>query len=176
VLTSSEISLLAGVPSPPGITFEPQGTVGYWGGNAQFEVDADGSPDLSYLWYKDGFPLSWATNSTLILGNLDFSDAGDYSVVVTNNWGCVTSTPPAHLVVNPAGVSIGLYPFLTLQGTVGKSFGIQYTTTVSQTNSWITLTNFTLTQPIQVWIDTSVDASPAHDPKRFYRVVAIPSP
>ena len=161
-------------PHLPHIITPPHGTVGYWGGSVQFEVEAEGSPEPGYLWYKDGFPIQWATDSTLSLSNLDFSDAGNYTVVVSNGEGSVTSAPPALLVVNPAGVSIGLYPFLTIEGTVGKSFGIQYTTDVSQTNSWISLTNFTLTQPVQVWTDTSVDASPGHDPKRFYRVVAVP--
>jgi hypothetical protein len=176
VLTPVEVAGLAGANSPPIITAQPHGAVAYWGENVQFDVEADGYPEPSYLWYKDGFAIPWATNAAISLGNVDFSDAGNYTVVVSNSEGSVTSGPPALLVVNPAGVSIGLYPFLTIEGTAGKSFGIQYTIDVSQTNSWITLTNLTLSQPVQVWIDTGVDVSPGHDAKRFYRIVAIPSP
>ena len=86
---------------------------------------------------------------------------------------CVTSVP-ARLLVNPAGISLGLYPGVTVDAVVGKTYGIQYTTTVSQTNSWLTLTNFTLTQPVQLWIDTEADTTSGKHPKRFYRVVPVP--
>ena len=86
----------------------------------------------------------------------------------------LTRSAQALLVVNPAGVSLGLYPGLTVDGVVGRTYEIQYTTTVLDTNSWISLTNLTLTQPVQLWIDTSTDAMCGTHPKRFYRVVPAP--
>jgi hypothetical protein len=172
-LTTSEVGVLAQVPTAPQLTLQPKGTTGYWGGSAQFEADATGFPAPDFQWYKDGFPISWATNYNLVLQNLDFTDAGSYTVEVSNSQGRIMSDP-ALLVVNPAGVSIGLHPFLTVAGTVGKSFGIQYTTNVSQTSSWISITNLTLTQPVQEWVDTSIDVN--REPKRFYRLVTIPTP
>ena len=160
------------LPTAPVFTLQPQGTVGYWGASVEFDAEAFANPPPSYLWFKDGFPIGWATDSSLVLQDLQLTDGGNYWVVASNSQGSVTSNP-ALLIVNPAGVSIGLHPFLTVNGTVGKSFGVQYTTNVSDTNSWITLTNFTLTQPSIEWIDTNANAAPGNAP-RFYRVIAIP--
>jgi hypothetical protein len=168
--TNSSNAVLT-VHVPPLITAQPQGAIGYWGGTVQFGAGVDGTPPFSYQWYKEAFAISWGTNVTLTLTNLDFPDAGNYWVSVTNVCGS-TNSASALLVVNPAGVWLGMHPFLTITGTVGKTFGIEYSTQVSQTNPWTALTNFTLTQPVQEWIDTSVDA--VATPKRFYRVVPIP--
>jgi len=157
----------------PSITTQPTGQTAYWGKSATFQVRANGTLPLAYLWYVDGFPIEWATNASLALTNLDLAAGGDYWVEICNRVSCVTSAP-ARLVVNPAGISLGLYPGVTINGTLGKRYGIQYTTDVSQTNSWLTLTNFTLTQPVQLWVDTDADTTSGLHPKRFYRVVPVP--
>jgi hypothetical protein len=41
-------------------------------------------------------------------------------------------------------------------------------------NSWVTVTNFTLTAPVQLWIDTNVSASLAGTPGQFYLVLPAP--
>ncbi len=56
---------------------------------------------------------------------------------------------------------------------VGKTYGIQFTLDVSQTNSWTTITNLVLTEPVQVWLDVPVDTTLPANPKRFYRVVPV---
>jgi hypothetical protein len=116
---------------------------------------------------------SWATNSSLVLTNLEMSAGGDYWVDVCNSLGCVTSAS-ARLVVNPAGISLGLYPGVTVDGVVGRTYGIQYTTNVTVTNLWTTLINFTLIQSVHLWIDTEADTTSGKQPKRFYRVIPIP--
>jgi hypothetical protein len=160
------------VLSAPLILSQPASQVGYWGYGILFQVDAEGSLPLSYQWYIDGFPISWATNAILDFSDLELTDAGEFWVEVTNLYGSITSDS-ATLIVNPVGVSIGLHPFLTLNGKVGKTFGIQYTTNLSQTNSWIPLTTLTLTQPSMEWTDTNANAAPGN-PSRFYRVIAVP--
>jgi len=155
----------------PIIFSQPKGAIGYWGGNVNLHVGVDGTAPFSYQWYKEAFPISWGTNATLTLTNLDFSDAGNYWVAITNDFG-MTNSVEAALLVNPAGVSLGMHPFLSITGAVGKQFGIQYTTDVNPNSSWTTLTNITLTAPVQEWIDTSIDA--VSSPKRFYRVIPLP--
>jgi len=157
--------------SPPQILTQPAGALGYWGATTGFQVAAQGTPPLSYQWYFDNQPISWATNATLLLTNLVLTEAGDYSVRVTNLYGSVLSAP-ATLVVNPAGVSLGLYGGLTITGTVGKTVGIQYSSSVGGSAGWTTLTNLTLVQPVELWIDTSVQVN--QQGQRFYRVVAAP--
>lgn len=77
-------------------------------------------------------------------------------------------------MVNPASISLGLYPGLKVDGVVGKSYGIQYTTNVAPGGSWTTLTNFVLTQAVQLWFDPKADTTSGQYPKRFYRVIPIP--
>jgi plastocyanin len=146
------------------------GAVGYWGKDAVLSVQAWGTGPLSLQWFKDGIAISGETNQDLILTSLQFTDAALYSVVVSNQFGSVTN-PPAQLVVNPAGVSLGLCPAVTISGVVGYSYIIQSTPDLRNTNAWVTLTNLTLTQPVQLWVDTNTDASLPTHPYRFYRVL-----
>jgi hypothetical protein len=163
----------AGKCRPPTIISQPQGQVGYWGRSVTFSVTASGSAPLGYLWYKDGFAIAWATNSSLVLTNLALDAGGNYSVVVSNALGSVISSN-AFLTINPAGVSLGLYAGLTVEGTVGNMYGIQYATNITPTTTWTTLTQITLAQPVQLWVDTNVNVAAGDNPRRFYRVVAIP--
>lgn len=153
----------------PFIRQQPESQVAYYGEDFKFELIAIGAEPLSYQWLKDGVALAGATNSTLVLSNLQLADAGSYTVVVSNNLGSVISSE-ALLAVSVAGVSIGLYAGVQIEGTVGITYGIQCTTDLSQPSSWIGLTNITLTQPVQLWYDRQ----PANQPKRFYKVVLGP--
>jgi hypothetical protein len=63
------------------------------GCDATFNVCAWGTKPLSYQWWKDGLALSGQTNMSLTLTNVQTSDFGSYSVVVTNDFGSVTSSP-----------------------------------------------------------------------------------
>ena len=180
-LTQSEIQTIYAAGSagkcagstPPFILVQPQGQVGYWGRSVTFTVQATGDPVLDYQWYKDGFAITWATNSSLVLTNLTLDAGGEYSVEVSNASGSVTSSN-ALLTVNPAGVTLGLYAGLTIEGAAGNTYGIQYATNISPTTVWSTLTQITLTQPVQLWMDTNVDIATGASPRRFYRVVAVP--
>src|ERR1039457_7594204 len=100
------------------------------------------------------------------------SFAAGYTVVVSNPSGSVTSAPPANLTINPAGVAIALYPGVKIDGVVGLTYGIQYSTDLANTNGWIGVTNLTFTQPTEIWYD-SIPASMA---QRFYRVLQGPIP
>jgi hypothetical protein len=83
---------------------------------------------------------------------------------VSNAFGTARNTPE-QVIVNPADVSLGLYPGVTLNGTVGYSYIIQSTTDLSNTNSSVMMTNVVLVQPVQLWVDTNLDASlPTHTP------------
>jgi hypothetical protein len=91
--------------------------------------------------------------------------------VVSSQYGSVTNAA-YYVVVNPANTSIGLYPGVTIQGTVGNNYTIQSTTNLGATNSWVTLTNITLTSPIQIWSDYSSDVHST--PQKFYQILPGP--
>ena len=169
-LTTNEVASLATGIARPYITSQPQSQLGYWGQNASFSVGALPLP-LNYQWQSNGVAITGATNQTLTLTNLQNSFAAGYTVVVANSYGSVTSAPPANLTINPAGVAIALYPGVKIDGVVGLTYGIQYSTNLANTNSWIGRTNLTLSVPSVIWSD--YQPSPA---QTFYRVLQGPIP
>ena len=142
----------------------------YWGKDATFNVQAWGAGPLNYQWFKDGSAILNATNETFILTSIQATNAGLYSVVVSSSLGSVTNLP-AQVAVYPAGVSLGLYPGITIDGVVGYNYTIRRTTDLSNTNAWVTMTNLTLAQPVELWVDTNVDASLPANPKHVYEVL-----
>lgn len=146
------------------------GAVAYRGQSVTFNVTALGTGPLSYQWFDNALPILNATNQTYTLTNLQFTNNGLYSVVVSNSLGSATNTPE-QLVVNPLGVSLGFCPALTIQGAIGDVYVIQSSTNLANKNAWITVTNLTLTQPVQVWVDTRVNVSLPTNSMYFYQVL-----
>jgi hypothetical protein len=161
----------AGKCAVPFITAQPRSQVGYWGKSVTLTVIAAGNAPLSYQWLKNGTPVVGASGSSLVLTNLQLTDAGNYSVVVTNAYGSTTSSN-AYLTMNPAGVSLALYSGVTIDGVVGLTYGIQYSTDLSNTNGWRGMANVTLGTPTELWFDVQ----PASQSHRYYRVVPGPIP
>lgn len=83
----------------PAITAQPQPVAVLEGQPATFGVAATGAAPLAYQWRKDGTALSGATSATFTLAAAQPADAGDYTVVVSNPAGGVTSQA-ATLTVN----------------------------------------------------------------------------
>src|SRR5205807_7471442 len=71
------------------------------GQSTNFSVTAIGDAPLSYQWSFIGTNLVAATNSTLNLGAVVPSQAGTYSVLITNLSGS-TNSVPATLTVPPS--------------------------------------------------------------------------
>ncbi|HMJ91462.1 MAG TPA: immunoglobulin domain-containing protein, partial [Candidatus Acidoferrum sp.] len=90
VATSEPIAVLA----------QPESRSSFAGGAVTFTVVADGGPRIAYQWSRDNSPLTWATNATVLLTNVSFSDAGLYTVLMSNAVGAVTSAG-ATLTVEP---------------------------------------------------------------------------
>ncbi len=88
---------------PPAIVTPPASLSVASGQDAVFTVAASGSPTLSYQWYRGASAIAGATSATLSLAAVTSADAGDYSVVVTNAYGSVTSAAAALAVSAPAG-------------------------------------------------------------------------
>jgi len=75
----------------PTITSQPSASSVAVGSAASFSIVAGGTAPLSYQWRKDGVAISGATSSTYTIASTKTSDAGSYTVVVTNSAGSVTS-------------------------------------------------------------------------------------
>ncbi len=91
-------------PTPPVITAQPLGTNLTQGSELYLTVGAAGWTPLSYQWrhagsdLADGGLVSGSSSASLTIGNVAATDAGTYTVVVTNFYGSVTSAP-ANLIV-----------------------------------------------------------------------------
>jgi len=94
-----------GVPAGPvTITAQPQSQSATAGTNVQLSVTATGIPAPSYQWHFNGTPISGATAATLSLTSVTTANAGDYTVVATNDLGSATSSS-ATLTVTAAPVT-----------------------------------------------------------------------
>ena len=95
------------IDTAPVISIQPQSQAVNPGQNATFSVTASGAQPLAYQWSWNGGTLAGATNSAYTRTNVQPADAGAYSVVVSNQFGSVTSSNGV-LTVNTA-------PFITAQ-------------------------------------------------------------
>ncbi|HUR47436.1 MAG TPA: lamin tail domain-containing protein, partial [Candidatus Saccharimonadales bacterium] len=78
--------------TPPAIVSSTGSQVGFATQSATFSVNATGSAPLNYQWRHNGSAIAGATNSTLVLNNLQLSQAGSYSAVVFNSAGAASTT------------------------------------------------------------------------------------
>ncbi|HYG36204.1 MAG TPA: LamG-like jellyroll fold domain-containing protein, partial [Clostridia bacterium] len=92
------------VTNPPAIVAQPQDHTVFASGKVTLSVSASGSAPLSYQWYLNGTtPVAGATSSKLTINNVQSSHAGDYTVVVTNVAGTMTSASAKLTVTTPTG-------------------------------------------------------------------------
>lgn len=108
IYTYDKASNLAtvGTATVPVISVLPQNPAVTVGGSVTLTVSVNGMGSFSYQWLKNGAAIPGATNSTLILSNVQFSDAGSYAVVVTIFNLAVTSSPVT-LTVNASPAKTG---------------------------------------------------------------------
>lgn len=78
------------------------------GENLLLAVEAQGAGALSYQWRKNGSPISGETASSFTIPALTLSDSGNYTVVVSNSLGMVTSAViELDVFIPPAGIFPG---------------------------------------------------------------------
>lgn len=99
VLASSN-AMLSIIPSPPVITVQPTNETLYLNRTARFSVSVVGNTPYSYQWTFDSTNITGATNAQLVITNAQFTDAGTYTVTITNSLGS-TNSANAVLTVNP---------------------------------------------------------------------------
>ncbi|HEU5124134.1 MAG TPA: immunoglobulin domain-containing protein [Verrucomicrobiae bacterium] len=88
VITNSELELAV---APVLIANQSTNFTTFVGDTQTLKVFALGQ-SLTYQWALNGTNISWGTNSSLTLTNLQLSDAGEYSVTVSNEFGLETRT------------------------------------------------------------------------------------
>ncbi len=96
-----DFSLTVAVQTAPAITEHPSSQSKTVGDSVTFSVTATGSDTLTYQWRFKGDAIGGATGSSLSLSNVQFTDAGDYDVVVMNPVTSVTSNVATLTVTAP---------------------------------------------------------------------------
>jgi hypothetical protein len=99
-------SMFAGLP--PEILAQPKGGTYLAAIPLTLSVKAKG-PNLAYQWYKGATALTGKTDSTLSFASLTASDAGTYSVTITNVAGVVPSAPAVIVVTNQVPAALARY-------------------------------------------------------------------
>ncbi len=102
--------------NPPAVATQPASLVLNPGQAGALSVTATGTAPLTYQWKKDGTNITGATSATLAFSSVATSDAGSYTVTVTNAYGTATtaaatitvtsSTIPATITSQPADLTV----------------------------------------------------------------------
>jgi len=151
----SSNALLTILTEPPTIVTQPANDTLFLGGNASFAVSASGTLPLYYQWMFNQTNIPGATNATLILNNVQVSQDGNYSVLVTNAFGSALSSnalltvyglPPA-ISTQPASqpVDAGFDADFNVVASGSTPLTFQWlfhgSTLPGATNAWLILTN-----------------------------------
>jgi hypothetical protein len=164
---TSQVAILT-VVAPPSITQQPQPQVVDPGSNAVFTVTLAGTPPFRYQWRSPANQVV-GTNSSLTLTNVQYTNTGNYKVLVANGAGAATSQT-AELIVRPKitqGSFIGGAFRLTLTFTTNKQYAIESAPGIP---NWSVLTNVSPSSIQLQYDDTS--APPASN--RLYRLRLLP--
>jgi hypothetical protein len=139
---------------------------------ARLVAQAFGVTRILYQWKSGNTDIPGATNATLVLSNVQMSQSGPYSVVVSavTNTAIAPATFSANLTVEPGppllsepqSLPAGAFQFL-LTGDAGQTYQVQYSPNLSD---WTTFTNISYSSgPI-----TITDPPPVSQPaQKFYR-------
>ena len=111
--TSSPLATLTVTNPVPILLSQPSSRTIVRGATASLEVSAYAAPPITYQWQRsdtniaDGVDFSGTTTATLTLPSFNDNSVGDYTVIVTNAAGAVTSSPPATLSIVDSGTLVG---------------------------------------------------------------------
>ena len=104
--------IIPGLDEAPTFTAQTASQTINQGSSVTISVGITGTAPLSFQWYLNGAPISGATNPSYVVDEAQPSDAGSYTVTVTNVDGSATSAaavlvasfPPApDITVQPVG-------------------------------------------------------------------------
>ncbi len=101
----NQFSLNGNILGPPGVTVIPQSDTLYTGQNITLTAQPSGNAPFAYQWQLNGDNISGATNTTLILANLQPVASGLYSVVLNNSNGTATAASTITVLTPPASVT-----------------------------------------------------------------------
>ena len=106
--TNSQPATLV-VVIPPAISFLTPCQTILEGTNAVLMVNASSIAPISYQWQFNGTNIAHATNSSLTISEVEFTNTGNYSIIVSNLAGAVSATTCLNVVAFTASQSSPAY-------------------------------------------------------------------
>lgn len=174
ILAGGDFTALGGAPrdhlgqltvyEPPSFGLPLVSQTAEVGDSVTFSVKATGYPVLWYQFRLNGATeVGAGTNATLRLTNVELSQSGAYTAVVTNAFGAVTSSPALLNVIVP--VPRRNVPGVFLSGDVGSFWQLESAASLGPPANWTVLAGVTLSQATQAYFDLTEPLPP----RRFYR-------
>ena len=173
----------------PTVTTQPLSKTAVAFTEASLAVAAAGTEPLRYQWQYNGSPLADATNATLLLPNLQMTQAGNYSVWVYNRVGSTLSDTAALTVLMPVVITsqpqtVNTNPGSTATftvaavgtGTLRYQWRYRGTNLASATNLSLVLTNVQLDQSGPYTVVVTDDISTATSLPAQLNVLVRPVP
>ena len=158
------------VGDPAKVVAQPRSLTSCLGQTVTFTVGAGGAEPFTYQWYFQDVEVPGATTAQLTVTNLESSDAGNYHVTVSNQFGSATSDL-AQLVVNDACVDVRMYAGLQIDGQAGATYVLKYTTDLGNPFSeWTPLGTNVMTS--EGWFYLDMDSP--FSPRRYYGIKLQP--
>jgi len=191
--------VLTNTPQIPVIGINPQSTNLYSNDNITLYVAASGLGQLSYRWLSNGVPLSDGTyvsgSSANVLTLSDLQNTANYSAVVSNSVGSVTSkvavvtintTPtPPFFIAQPYGATNSLGSTITLSAVANGTGPLTYYWYFEATNggspvglssgSTLTLANVTFPESGYYYVTVTGGAAPPTN-SVIVPVLVVPPP
>ena len=169
-------SLAATLSLLPYITSQPTNVVANAGASVTFSASVVGFPTpTNYQWLSNSTPLPGATNSSCTITNVQKANEGNYSVLVSNSVGSVTSTNASLQVdtnatvrlINVVASGAGSLGF-RITGPVGTYVIQASTSLLTRLTNWLSVATNSIPAANNLWWDfTDTNAAAFHG--RFYR-------
>lgn len=132
------------------------------GSAVTLSVTARGDGPFAYQWRRNGVDIPGATGAS---HTFNATEAGQFTVVVTNDVGNAESAPATVSLF-----SVETFAGTILAGPLGGTYRVEYREALDAADAWQTAATVTLTTSPTVWIDYDSPKN-AH---RFYRAVQVP--
>jgi len=126
------------------------------GTNVTFTALAVGPSPLRYQWQREGTNLPNATNPSLVLANVQPTQAGNYAVIVTNAIGQPTSFPVvlqvvgAPLLTQPQRLADGTFRTIITRLVPNQRYSVEASSNLTQ---WFAYPAFTATGASMPFVD-----------------------
>lgn len=130
--TATSAGITNVIISLPTITTQPQSRTNSVGDNAAFSVSSTGS-FRSFQWYFNNAAISGATNSSYTRSSVGAADAGNFTVIITNIAGAVTSTPAVLTLIGTNSIKLAQWDFNSITPDATTSTGSSTPSTGSGT-------------------------------------------